>query len=356
MLKIMLVDDHEPSLFITASLLKSFGYTVITAINGAEALDKIRQDAPDVIVSDILMPVMDGYTLCRELKQDDQLKNIPVIFVSATYVEPQDKKLGLSLGAESYIVKTQKADEFMEELQEVIQKCMDTGHITPVPDEFDEEFSEKYIEALNRKLQQKILQLEETNRRLYESEERLRRVVGNMPVMMDAFDEDYNIIAWNQECERVTGYSAEEMMGNPRSLEILYPDAEYREQMIAELVDLGFDFRNKEYTLTCKDGTKKTISWSNISARFPIPGWHTWAIGVDVTERKQAAEELAKHRKHLEHLVQERTRELEARTKELETFNKAMIDREMRIIEMKEEVNRLCEELGREPVYPPVWK
>ena len=122
---------------------------------------------------------------------------------------------------------------------------------------------------------------------LHESEERLRRVVENMPVLMNALDEDANIISWNRESERVTGYKAEEVIGNPHAIEILYPDEVYRKQMISELNNLGFDFRDKEYTLTCKDGTKKTISWSNISSKYPVPGWHTWAIGVDVTEHKR---------------------------------------------------------------------
>ena len=76
---------------------------------------------------------------------------------------------------------------------------------------------------------------------------------------------------------------------------------------------------------------------------------------LDISDRKKARQELQKHRCHLEELVKERTYELEIRTEELEAFNRAMVDREMRIIEMKEKMNRLCEELGREPEYPPVW-
>jgi len=127
---------------------------------------------------------------------------------------------------------------------------------------------------------------------LRESEERLRRVVENMPMMMDALDQESNIIVWNRECERVTGYSSEEIVGNPRALELLYPDARYREGMMSELADLGFDFRDKSYMLTCKDGKERTISWSNISASFPIPGWHTWAVGMDITELLQASKAL----------------------------------------------------------------
>ena len=120
-----------------------------------------------------------------------------------------------------------------------------------------------------------------------QSEKRLRHVVENMPVMMDAFDENDRLVAWNRECERVTGYSDEEIVGVPRPLEVLYPDADYRERLIADVTRLGGDFRDGEWTLTCKDGTQKTVSWSNISARFPIPGWHMWAIGVDVTEQRR---------------------------------------------------------------------
>jgi PAS domain S-box-containing protein len=137
-----------------------------------------------------------------------------------------------------------------------------------------------------------LVYLEGARDALQKSEERLHRIVENMPVMMDALDEDANFIAWNRECEQVTGYSAEEIIGNPRAIQILYPDADYREQMLAEVSNLGFNFRDEEYTLISKDGAEKTISWSNISAQFPIPDWDTWAIGVDVTERKQTEEKL----------------------------------------------------------------
>jgi PAS domain S-box-containing protein len=123
---------------------------------------------------------------------------------------------------------------------------------------------------------------------LRQSEEHLRLVVQNMPVMLDAFNADWNIIVWNRECERITGYSAEEIIGNPRALELLYPDAAYRDQMLAEHLARHQNYRDWEWDITCKDGSVKTIAWSNICEQFPIPGWGTWGVGVDVTERKQA--------------------------------------------------------------------
>ena len=147
-----------------------------------------------------------------------------------------------------------------------------------------------------------------------EGEERLRRVVQNMPVMMDAFDAGWNIIVWNRECERVSGYREHEIVGNPKAMELLYPDADYRRRMMTEWIQRGDDYRGWEWEMTAKDGSVKTVAWSNISRRFPIPGWATWGIGVDVTERKRAEEAVRKEQRRLRRLLDmyERDRKLVA--------------------------------------------
>ncbi len=124
---------------------------------------------------------------------------------------------------------------------------------------------------------------------LQQSEESLRSVVGNMPVMLDAVDEQGNILVWNSEAERVTGYSAEEMLHNPKAWEMLYPDREYREKMATEWQQRG-DHRNWLWKIRAKDGRDLYIEWSNISNQFPIPGWASWGIGIDVTHRIQSEE------------------------------------------------------------------
>jgi PAS domain S-box-containing protein len=123
---------------------------------------------------------------------------------------------------------------------------------------------------------------------LRESQERLRAALGHMPVMLDAFDVEGNICVWNRECERVTGYGADEIIGNPKTMEMLYPDPAYRTRMMEAWAKRGDDYYDWEWDLTARGGTVKTVAWSNISKRFPIPGWATWGVGVDVTARKRA--------------------------------------------------------------------
>lgn len=123
---------------------------------------------------------------------------------------------------------------------------------------------------------------------LGEREERLRQIIQNMPVMMAALDDSGNMVAWNGECERVTGYTAGEIVQNPGAWEKLYPNVAYRHQMLQVWRESPEDFRDREWRLTCRDGTVKSIAWSNCSMAFPVSGWSSWSIGVDVTQRKDA--------------------------------------------------------------------
>lgn len=130
-----------------------------------------------------------------------------------------------------------------------------------------------------------VTQREQSNALLRASEHRLRTILQKMPIMLDAFDKNLLIAFWNDECERVTGYSAAEIVGNPKAVELLYPDPDHRTRVFENWSELGNNYRNFEERITCKDGSERIISWSNISDEVPIPGWYAWAVGIDVTEQ-----------------------------------------------------------------------
>jgi PAS domain S-box-containing protein len=149
-----------------------------------------------------------------------------------------------------------------------------------------------------------VSELKQAQEALRASEAHLRFVIQNMPMMMDAFDSEFRPAVWNRECERVTGYSAEEVLGNPKAMDMLYPSEEYRNAMLAEWKRRGDDYRDWEWQINCKDGSVKTVAWSNISSEFPVPGWATWGFGVDVTERKRVEEALRESEEKYRTLVE----------------------------------------------------
>jgi two-component system sensor histidine kinase UhpB len=114
-----------------------------------------------------------------------------------------------------------------------------------------------------------------------------RDILQGMPVLMDAFDGDGCIVVWNAECERVTGYSAAEILGNRLAIEMLYPDIEYRTSMLEEAHRRLDDDYSNVWELTAKDGTRKIVEWFNVGARLKVPGWFQWSIGIDITERRR---------------------------------------------------------------------
>ncbi|GEM_PF-145632 len=143
---------------------------------------------------------------------------------------------------------------------------------------------------------------------LRESEERLRLAVQNIPVMAAAFDENLNIIVWNRECERVTGYAGEEILGNIRAFDKLYPEKEIREKVVEYWSNRNSadssTKRDWETKLVCKDGSERIIAWSNASLEYSIPGWTSWGVGIDVTDRRLAEEALLESEERFRSIVE----------------------------------------------------
>ena len=157
-----MVEDIPDILNLLEATLKFKGYRVVTARNGEEALEIIHKELPDLVIADILMPKMDGFSMVHRLRINPETRRIPVVFLSATYVAPEDKAFALSLGATRFIEKPVDLPTFLP----VIEKLLQQGVHTPVEPLNEYAFYEGYRKRLEIKLSQKNIQIARDERLL----------------------------------------------------------------------------------------------------------------------------------------------------------------------------------------------
>jgi diguanylate cyclase (GGDEF)-like protein len=168
---VLIAEDDENSRVLLENTLTASGYRVLCASNGQEAIDLAKTRTPDIIVSDILMPVMDGYDLCRHVKKDGVLKRVPFIFYTATYTDHEDEVLALSLGADRFIIKPVEMKELLGIMEATIEASKRTSEARE-PLLPDEELEMMHSKRLQSKLNKKLGELESERHRLLESEQR----------------------------------------------------------------------------------------------------------------------------------------------------------------------------------------
>jgi CheY-like chemotaxis protein len=181
----LIADDNPQNLYLLESILKGHHFKVVSAKNGAEALDEALKNPPDLIIADILMPVMDGFELCRRVKADGNLNPIPVVFYTSTYTEAKDEQFAMNLGAERFVTKPQKPDELVRIVREILDKFAKESPPVPKRPLGDEmEILREYNEVLFRKLEKKVMQLEEEIAERKNAEEVVRTLLEEKIVLL----------------------------------------------------------------------------------------------------------------------------------------------------------------------------
>ncbi|HOE15875.1 MAG TPA: PAS domain S-box protein [Syntrophorhabdaceae bacterium] len=304
--RVLIVDDNSSNRYLLQSLLEGEGMEVVTAGNGKEALEMTRTNPPDLIISDILMPVMDGYAFCRQCKLDEKLRHIPFVFYTATYTEPKDESFALSLGADRFILKPQEPEAIMDMLAEVWKESESKAHepVKPLGEEM--EFFRQYNEILFRKLEKKMLDLEGMSKELRMEEEELRRneeflnsVVENIPNMIFVKDaENLRFVRFNRAGEKLLGFNRQDLISKndydffPKDQADFFIQKDREVLKNKQLVDIPEEFIQTKHLGERILHTKK----------IPIidkDGESLYLLGIseDITELKRTEELLKKSEK-----------------------------------------------------------
>lgn len=304
MTRILIVDDNLSNIYLLESILKGYGFSVVSARNGEEALAKANEDPPDLIITDILMPVMDGFELCRQWKSIDLLKNIPFVFYTATYTDPKDEKFAGSLGADRFIVKPQKPDELARIVREILDEYKEAGASMakrPLGDEM--EILREYNEVLFRKLESKVMQLENDiaqrkriEAKLSENERFLEAIVENIPDMIFVKEAgNLRFVRFNRAGEELLGLTRAEMYGK-NDRDFFPPDqADFFIEKDREVLSRGHALDIPEETIQTRERGFRILH----TKKIPLPagdGKPQYLLGIseDITDRVIAKEALAR--------------------------------------------------------------
>ena len=152
---LLIVEDDPDILKLLHTTLKFKGYRVVTARNGKEGLEAVHKERPAVVIADIMMPKLDGFGLVHRLRLNPKTRDIPVIFITATYVTPEDKEFALNIGATRFLQKPVDLEEF----QKTISELLKIGAAPPIEPLKEFNFYDGYRTRLEAKLAQKNRQI-----------------------------------------------------------------------------------------------------------------------------------------------------------------------------------------------------
>ena len=293
-MKILIVDDDPSSRKLLRLLVESHGYGVIEASDGQEGLEKARTYKPDAIISDAVMPRMDGFNFLHVLRHDDELGNIPFILFTAIYTGDEEYKLARSLGADALIVKPKKPDDFWKEFTAALEKHESSKepYVKARLDEKEEERFRDYCRLVAAKLEEKVLELEtviadheRTKTILQESEERYRLLFESNPHPMWVYDlETLAFLAVNAAAVLQYGYSRSEFLS--MTIKDIRPKEDVTNLLekvsrTAEGIDAAGTWKHQKKNGMVIDAeiTTHTLTFDTRHAKL--------VMAIDVTERRR---------------------------------------------------------------------
>jgi two-component system sensor kinase FixL len=256
-IKILVVDDTRANVNVLSETLGGQGYEIFVALSGEMALKILKKANPDLILLDVMMPGIDGYEVCSEIKADDETKDIPIIFLTAK-TDQADIVKGFNLGAIDYVTKPFQHEELLARVDTQVRL---------------------------RKIQR---EKEILSRKIAESEKNYRTIIEKVPELIFKLDEDRKIVFANPAF-KLMGYEPEELIGDPIDSLI---EADDMEDVVAELATRYVGpLATSDLEVVLKVNADSTIFEHMQSRKFSV-----YAVGMwDVSDEDAFKEEIQKN-------------------------------------------------------------
>ncbi len=324
--RILIAEDEPTQAMKLQFILQQRGYTVSVASNGALALQMVKEKRPALVISDIMMPEMDGYALCRSIRAESALNDIHVILLTS-HSDPTDVLRGLESGADTFITKPYEAKSLLQRVENIIAERATARNAKAEPT-VDVTFgNEKYAinstrrqvmnfflstyesmieknaelikardehkrlsESLEKKVEERTQWLREEMSERRKIEEQIREQAALLDKAQDAIavhDLEGNIVYWNVSAARVYGWSREEVLGKNAD-DLLYKDVMPSQSANPLKVALEKGEWSGELKQTTKDGKEITVQsrWTLVHDNEGYPK-SLLVISSDITEKKR---------------------------------------------------------------------
>ncbi len=285
---ILVLDDRQADRELLATMLRHGGYAVLETASGDEALELARAHRPSLIISDILMPSMNGYEFVRRLRSEPGTAGTQVVFSTASFDEREVRELAAACGVVRLLPKPWDPKLVLDTVAELVGRPEPV--VAPQP---TAEFDAEHLRVLNDKLVEKVTDLE----RAQEALSLAASIVDSSYDGIFAMAPDGVILSWNRAAERIYGYSADEIRGRSATI-LLPPDRADKPAAVGELLPREGRLENFETVHVTKDGRQIPVAVT-ISPIRDIRGGHAGFSTVvrDVTEQKRLEQQLLQSQK-----------------------------------------------------------
>lgn len=301
-MNILIADDDRTNLKLLRAQLEGEGHAVHDAADGLEALAVLERQPIDAIISDILMPRMDGYRLCYEVRKNKRFQHLPLIVYTATYTSPGDEKLALDVGADKYLRKPSPTRVIVAMLEQACGLPQDRHH---VPNVFmsEAEVMREYSERLVLKLEHKNVELAAAVEHFQASEERLRAIVQTEPECVKIVSPEGHLLEMNPAGLAMIEAESLESAKRWPLLDYISPGHRPAFIQLHQRVMRG-ETGSLVFEIVGLKGTRRWLDTHAVPLRDKT-GKITSLLGItrDITRNKEAEEALNESRRQLTTLV-----------------------------------------------------